>query len=90
MTSLIEYFDCGNVYSTKDAIYFRVGKFSDIVEKIIPFFEKYPILGVKYQDFKDFCWVAKIMKEKGHLGLALDQILKIKTGMNSGRTSEAS
>ena len=55
MTSLIEYFDCGNVYSTKDAIYFRVGKFSDIVEKIIPFFEKYPILGVKYQDFKDFC-----------------------------------
>ena len=64
---LIEYFDCGNIYKNRDAFYFRVTKYQDIVEKIIPFFQKYPIRGVKALDFVDWCWAAELMKSKKHL-----------------------
>ena len=55
MKNLIEYFNCGNFFVNKnrDVFYFRVSKFSDITDKIIPFFKKYPILGVKALDFAD-------------------------------------
>ena len=43
-----------------------LAKFSDI-EFIIPFFEKYPILGQKSLDFEDFKKVAKLVKIKNHL-----------------------
>lgn len=45
--SLIEYFDCGNVYKDKEAFHYRVEVFRENNEKIIPFFEKYHIIGVK-------------------------------------------
>ena len=65
---------------------YRVTKFIDLTEKIIPFFSKYPILGVKAQDFEDFCLAANLMKEKRHLTEeGLKEIRKIKRGMNKGR-----
>jgi hypothetical protein len=64
----------------------EVTEFSDIVEKIIPFFEKYPMVGVKTLNFADFCKVAELMKNKDHLNEeGLEQIRKIKAGMNRGR-----
>ena len=64
-------------------------KFSYIIEKIIPFFNKYPILGVKYLDFLDFCKVAQIMKNKNHLTKdGLEKIKLIKTEMNRNRKIE--
>jgi len=89
MRSLIEYFDCGKIYRRRNAMDLRVRQFSDINDKIIPFFVKYPILGVKYKDFEDFCKVANIMKQNKHLteeGLGL--IRQIKTGINKGRFTE--
>lgn len=50
---------------SKNAVVFKVTKFSDLTQNIIPFFSKYPILGVKSLDFHDFCELADIMKEKG-------------------------
>lgn len=88
--SLVEYLDCGAYYpyGAREASDFVVQRLSDINEKIIPFFEKYPIVGVKALDFADFCKVAKIMKVKGHLTESgLDEIRKIKAGMNRGRES---
>lgn len=86
----MEYFDCGNLYfgKTKEAADYCVEKSSDLTEKILPFFNKYPILGVKYQDFEDFCRVVSLMKEKKHLTQSgLDEILEIKARMNQGRDS---
>jgi hypothetical protein len=86
MKSLIEYLDCGNVYSDKEAVIFKVAKLSDIADKIIPFFVKYPIKGVKAKDFADFCLVAELMKNKVHLTEeGLSKIRLIKAGMNSKR-----
>ena len=88
MTSLITYFDCGIIEkdSRDPKLYYSVYKFSDNYEKIIPFFKKHNILGVKSEDFADWCKIAELVKAKDHLTLAgLDVIRDIKSGMNKGR-----
>lgn len=45
---------CGNVYTKKEDANFIVEKFLCIVNIIIPFFNKYTILGIKASDLKDF------------------------------------
>jgi hypothetical protein len=52
LKSLEEYLNCGKVYRhSANALTFTVTKFSDIQNIIIPFLNKYPLLGAKYKDF---------------------------------------
>ena len=52
--SLIEYLGCGTVHKDRNTFNFLVSKFSDIDDKIIPFFAKYPIHGVNvFLDYLD-------------------------------------
>ena len=45
--------------------------------RLYHFFNKYPILGQKVNNFSDFCKVAEIMKDKKHLTkIELEQIKK--------------
>lgn len=70
MKSLYDYLGCGKfekVTAYGGALNFHVYKFSDIREKIIPFFREYPIIGVKSEDFKSWCNVADLIEEKKHL-----------------------
>jgi hypothetical protein len=85
--SFEKYLGCGSTYKlSEDAIIFIVTRISDILEKIIPFFDKYKIIGEKVQDFK---LTAELMKDKAHLTYeCLENIRKIKIGMNKGRISE--
>jgi hypothetical protein len=88
LRSFCEFLDCGKYYpsSTRNEGNYSVAKFSDIELKIIPFFLKYPILGVKSQDLSDFSRIGSLIKEKKHLteeGLA--NIELIKSGMNTKR-----
>ena len=53
MKMFIIYLECGYVIKDRDSYCFRVTKYDDIINKIIPFFQKYPILGVKALDFED-------------------------------------
>jgi hypothetical protein len=76
MENIINYLGCGYLSVRNDIIDYRVTKFSDIVEKIIPFFDKYPILGVKQKDFEYFKLVASIISDKKHL--TEEGLLKIK------------
>jgi hypothetical protein len=88
MESLIKFWDCGSCSQPLDYnhVDFRVRNFSDLIEKIIPFFQKYPVLGVKAKDFVDWCKVAEMMQNKAHLTASgLEEIRKIKAGMNKGR-----
>ncbi len=64
MKALEEYLCCGRYYPTsnKDVGNFVVSRLSDITDKIIPLFEKYPILGVKALDFADFCKASILIK----------------------------
>lgn len=88
MKNLVFYFACGRYVprDNKELREFIVTKFNDITEKIIPFFEKYKIVGEKYKDFNDFCIVSQLMKNGAHLTSdGLDQICLIKQGMNKNR-----
>lgn len=58
MSSFIKYFNCGNICKSRESFVYRVDKFSDIEDKIIPFFNKYKIQGVKLLDYIDFCKTA--------------------------------
>ena len=81
-----EYFDCGAVYQDRESFKIMVTKFSSLRDKIIPFFKKYPILGLKSQDFEDWCKVAELINNKTHLTPSgLQEILKIKAGKNKTR-----
>lgn len=87
MRGFIDYFNCGSVFTNHTGVCeFTVSKLSDIVNKIIPLFKKYKIIGKKNLDFKDFVRVAEMMEKKEHLTLeGLEKIRKIKAGMNTGR-----
>jgi len=75
-----------NIAITSKAVIFNVTQFSDIVNIVIPFFDKYPIQGQKALDFADFKKVAEIMKTNDHLtAKGFEKILKIKEGMNQNR-----
>jgi hypothetical protein len=93
MNSLISYFGCGYINIKNKSQFtwleFIVTKFSCasyIDEKIIPFFSKYKLFGVKLKDFEDWCKAAKLIKNKAHLTTSgLEEIRKLKAGMNKGR-----
>lgn len=60
---------------------FEIESLKDVcgAEKIIPFFNKYPVLGVKQKDFLDFKRVAELISNKAHLTLlGLEEIKKKK------------
>ena len=88
MKSLIGFFGCGRVATRSNAmaVDFIVTKFEDLTDKVIPIFKKYSVIGVKSKDFADWCQAADLIKNKAHLTAeGLDQIRKIKAGMNKGR-----
>lgn len=84
--SISAYLDCGRITVLTGLVHLHVTKFTDLIEKVIPFFLEHSIQGIKSQDFQDFCLVAEIMKEKRHLTIeGLNEIREIKGRMNSGR-----
>lgn len=88
MESFVAYFGCGRYlpHKNRDLGRFIVTKFSDIENKIIPFFNEYQIIGVKSSDFSDFNRVVELMKNKAHLTPeGLEKIKKLKMEMNRGR-----
>jgi hypothetical protein len=88
LASFSQIFGCGsiNIVEKSGIVSFSVRNYSDITDKIIPFFEEYKIQGVKAKDFNDFKEVSILMKSKLHLTKeGLDKILLIKSSMNFNR-----
>lgn len=86
--SLMIYFGCGVVRkdNRNSVVYLRFSRLNDILNIIIPFFTKYPLIGVKTLDFEDFVQVANLMERKEHLTFdGLDKIRNVKSGINTGR-----
>jgi hypothetical protein len=80
--------------ATRETSLLQIKNNSDIINKIIPFFNQFPILGVKSLDFSDFKKVAELMKNKEHLTESgLSEIIKIVPGtkqMNLDRNNTTS
>jgi lysophospholipase L1-like esterase len=89
---LERYYECGNVQidnRKENAFKFNVNKLDDIINKIIPHFDKYPLLTSKNLDYLDFRKVAYMMKDGLHLNeKGMMEIMSIKDNMNSKRSFE--
>ena len=89
---LITYLGCG-IYVTRSKDKnvqvndYVVTRLSDIINIVIPFFDKYKIVGVKSLDFADLKKVAELMHQnEAHLNPeGLKKICQIKSRMNDGR-----
>ena len=75
LRNIQERLGCGNIYRLEYERYrkwrphvkYKVSNFSDISNRIIPFFRQYPLQAKKRLDFDKFCQVAGIIEAKGHL-----------------------
>jgi hypothetical protein len=85
MESLVQYLDCGRVQQDPRGpavVNFVVTKFSDISEKIIPFYEINPLHGAKLLNYEGFRKISELMQTKAHLTASgLDEIRQIKAGI---------
>ena len=76
-------------YPKTPAVSLTIVNFMDITNKIIPFFNKYSLFGVKLYDYLDWCKINKLMLDHSHLTVeGINLIREIKLGMNRGRNSE--
>lgn len=65
----------------------QISNFSDVLNKVIPFFDKFKVIGMKGLDFEDFKKISFIVQTKDHLksDSVFNEIVKIKSGMNLNR-----
>jgi len=68
MKNIIPYLNCGiiEIPTRRSEVRFIVYKFEDIFVKILPFFRKYPLQGVKNADYLDFNKIADLVENKSH------------------------
>jgi len=78
---------CGTIRYRKDGIcYFDVRKTNDLVEIIVPFFQKFPLLSGKNKVFRIFCKALEIVNNKKHLTKdGMWEILKLRNLIVVGR-----
>jgi hypothetical protein len=88
LQNIVNFLNCGRYRETANTIdgKVEVEKFKDITEKIIPLLVKYPLVGSKAQDFEDLKIISELMNKGAHLTQSgLDEITRIKSGMNRAR-----
>lgn len=90
MESIIKYLDCGQVVKRSSTAVvehlFKVGRFDNIANKVIPFLQKYPLQSVKQKDYQDWVEASILIGNKEHLtAKGLEKINIIKDGMNKKR-----
>lgn len=91
LQKIVNYLGCGHYREiTKNCDgKFEVESLKDINNKIIPFFDKYPLVGAKAKDYFDFKEVAELMKKGAHLTPeGVEKIKQIKLRMNRARKPE--
>lgn len=90
LKSLMDLFNCGRLEPVGESSHnFITTKLSDITKIIIPFFDKYPLIGSKAEDFKDWNKISELMTSKAHLCKeGREQIIQIKSRINTSRTWE--
>lgn len=88
LKKLIYFFNCGRLEINRK-IYnnYVVTRFSNIIEIIIPFFDKYSIIGSKHQDYEKWKFISKLIDTKVHLTEeGIREIFLIKSKMNTSKS----
>jgi hypothetical protein len=79
---------CGIIKTRKDGLHsLDVTNSQDLVEKVIPYFIKYPLLSMsKLNNFNIFCKISKLVKGGEHRSTeGLRKILLLREQLNEGR-----
>lgn len=79
---------CGRLQARKDGVYYYVVvNPRSIMERVIPFFERFPFLSQrKQQNFMIFKQIAKLVAEKKHLNRpGLQLIMELREKLNEGK-----
>src|SRR3990167_1293083 len=96
--SVLEYlqtfFGCGKIYENKrtdnhrENLYrYCVRSIDDISTTIVPFFENHPLMTAKNHDFKIFCQVLDMIRQKRHLSKdGVEKIRILAADMNRRKT----
>ncbi len=77
---------CGTIRYRKDGIcYFEVTDLRQIIERVVPFFRRFPLLSKKRFDFEALAEIARMMESGEHLThQRLRKIIRIRKPMNNG------
>jgi hypothetical protein len=83
------YFGVGRISNERNnCCDFTVSSLDQIITKIIPHFDKYPLKTQKYSDYILFKKVVMMMEKKEHLTKeGLQKIINIRASVNKGLTS---
>jgi len=90
LKDIVTYLNYGRYYKspTRDEGQYLVTVFSDISDKLIPFLNEYPLLGVKKEDYLEFVQIAELIKSKAHLtDEGLEKIKLVMSNMNRKRVT---
>ncbi len=95
LEDLIDFFGCGTVIQNNRSddhhhrlLRYSVKRRSDLVERIIPFFEERPLMTTKRNDFELFGKVISMMTDERHLSReGLETIARITEKMNRKQRS---
>ena len=82
---LEDYFGCGSIRPDRSdkTLKWETRRLDDLVERVIPHFERYPLLSKKRLDFELFKIICNRMKEKAHLSRnGLVEIVQLAHSMN--------
>ena len=83
------YFGCGSIRPDRSdkTLKWEVRRLEDLLEAIIPHFERWPLMSGKQRDFEQFAAVCRLMAEGGHRSrVGLRRIVELAREMNpSGR-----
>jgi hypothetical protein len=86
LSDLQRFFRCGTVrFNKRDRTWkYEVRSLSDLVAKIIPHFNRYPLKTLKGKDFLLFKKVCRLMEQRKHLTVkGIKHIIRIAYGMNN-------
>ncbi len=83
---LKNFFGCGGIrFSKSDRTYkFEVRSISDLLKKVIPHFDEYPLVGEKKKDFEIFKKICTMVRSNLHLSKKhLSEIIQLAYCMNA-------
>jgi len=96
LEDLARFFGCGKVYANRrhdnhreDLYRYYVGRFADLRDIIVPFFQEHPLQTSKKVNFAKFAKVLRLIEERKHLTISgLIEIAEIAETMNHRKPSE--
>ena len=81
----METLECGSIRKAgNDGWYWEVNNLRDIQTRAIPFFERFPLIGKKAEDFDRFRAAARLLARKNLSYPDYAEVLSLREGMNRG------